>query len=122
VRPGMSRAVASAVAGALTLVSLSACGSVQDNGSRAGATSSAATSDSPPSSVTPPTTKRTKPMPVTPTGPPGEFTQPPPQAGRQSTVRVRGTLSDGVESGCTLLTSKGVVYLLLWGDKPRPTG
>jgi hypothetical protein len=60
-------------------------------------------------------------MPATPTGPPGEFPRPPTE-GRQSTVRVRGTLSDGVESGCTLLTSKGVVYLLLWGDKTRPTG
>jgi hypothetical protein len=66
--------------------------------------------------------KRTKPMPATPTGPPGEFTWPPTKAGKQSTVRVRGTLSDGVEQGCTLLTSQGVVYLLLWGDKTPPTG
>ena len=61
-------------------------------------------------------------MPATPTGPPGgDFTRAPNKAGKHSTVRVRGTLSDGVEQGCQLLTSQGVVYLLLWGDRTPPT-
>ena len=61
-------------------------------------------------------------MPVTPTGPPEDLTMPPAKDGEHSTVRVKGTVSDGVEPGCTLLTSKGVVYLLLWGQKTHFTG
>jgi len=60
-------------------------------------------------------------MPITPTGSPGDFPVPPQGAAKHSTVRVRGTVTDGVESGCTVLTSKGVVYLLLWGDKTPST-
>ena len=61
-------------------------------------------------------------MPATPTGPPENYPVPTTKAGKHSTVRIRGTVSDGVESGCTLLTSKGVVYLLLWRQGTQYTG
>jgi len=61
-------------------------------------------------------------MPVTPTGPPGDLTVPNTKSGKYSTVRVRGTVSDGVEPGCTLLTSKGVVYLLLGAQGTQYSG
>ena len=60
-------------------------------------------------------------MPVTPTGPPEDLPRPS-KAGKHSTVRVKGTVSDGVESGCMLLTSGGVVYQLLWRGRPSYTG
>lgn len=60
-------------------------------------------------------------MPITPTGPTGDYPIPMSGAAAHSTVRVRGTVSDGVEGGCTLLTSNGVVYQLLWGDKTPST-
>lgn len=53
-------------------------------------------------------------MPTTPTGPPEDLTVPPPAPGKHVSVRVRGTVSDGVEAGCRLLTGNGVVYLLIW--------
>ena len=31
-------------------------------------------------------------------------------------VRVEGTVSDGIEPGCRVLRSKGVVYVLIWRD------
>ena len=61
-------------------------------------------------------------MPTTPTGPPDDLTVPPTKAAKHSTVRVKGTVSDGVETGCTLLTSKGVVYQLLWREGTPFTG
>jgi|GEM_PF-2560654 len=61
-------------------------------------------------------------MPTKPTGPPQSFPVPPTKAAKQSTVRVKGTVSDGVESGCTLLTSEGVVYQLLWQEGTPFTG
>lgn len=61
-------------------------------------------------------------MPSTSTGPPEDRTVPTTMAGRRSTVRVRGSVSDGVEPGCTLLTSNGVVYLLIWGQTTPITG
>ena len=60
-------------------------------------------------------------MPVTPTGPSEDLTMPT-KPGKHTTVRVRGIVSDGVEQGCTLLTSKGVVYLLLWREGTPYTG
>jgi hypothetical protein len=111
----MTRAVAVALAGALALVSLSACGSTHEAGRGAGPTSSASTT------ATPPTTKGANPMPDTPTGPPENFTVPT-KGAKHVTVRVRGTVSDGVEPGCTLLTSKGVVYRLLWREGTPLTG
>jgi len=60
-------------------------------------------------------------MPATPTGP-QDFTVPPSKGAKYPTVRVRGTVSDGVEPGCTLLTSEGVVYLLLWREGTSYTG
>lgn len=61
-------------------------------------------------------------MPTTPPGPPEDLTVPPTRTGKHSTVRVRGTVSDGVEAGCRLLTSKGVVYLLIWRGGTLVTG
>jgi hypothetical protein len=61
-------------------------------------------------------------MPSAPTGPPENFPVPPNKGAKHSTVRVKGTVSDGVESGCTLLTSKGVVYQLLWPEGTPFTG
>ncbi|MHB1472357.1 MAG: hypothetical protein ACYCV4_01810 [Dermatophilaceae bacterium] len=62
-------------------------------------------------------------MPSTPTGPPEDLTvSPASTGGKHSTVRVRGTVSDGVEPGCTLLTSKGAVYLLIWRHGTLVTG
>lgn len=64
-------------------------------------------------------------MPTTPTGPPEDRNVPPTKQGKQGkhqTLRVRGTVSDGVEPGCTLLTSKGVVYQLLWREGTPFTG
>ena len=61
-------------------------------------------------------------MPTTPTGPPEDRTLPPTKAGKHATVRVRGTVSDGVESGCMLLTSKGVVYQIHWPEGTPFTG
>ncbi|MDQ5841764.1 MAG: hypothetical protein M3537_11650 [Chloroflexota bacterium] len=61
-------------------------------------------------------------MPTTPTGPPDSFPVPPTKAVKHSTVRVKGTVSDGVESGCTLLTSNGVVYQLFWPEGTPFTG
>jgi hypothetical protein len=42
--------------------------------------------------------------------------------GKNSTMRVKGTVSDGVEPGCTLLTSEGIVYLLIWQHGAPATG
>lgn len=53
-------------------------------------------------------------MHTTSTGPPEDLSVPPTGTGKHSSVRVRGTVSEGVETGCTLLTSNGVVYLLIW--------
>jgi len=54
-------------------------------------------------------------MPSTSSGPPEDLTVPPTSSGRKtSSIRVKGTVSDGVEPGCRLLTSNGVVYLLIW--------
>lgn len=53
-------------------------------------------------------------MPISPTGPRGEPGGPPTTTGRPATVRVSGTVSDGVEPGCTILTSNGVTYQLIW--------
>jgi hypothetical protein len=53
-------------------------------------------------------------VPISPTGPPQEPDVPPTTTGTPATVRVTGTVSDGVEPGCTLLTSDGVVYQLIW--------
>jgi hypothetical protein len=61
-------------------------------------------------------------MPTAPTGPPENFPVPPTKAAKHSTVRVKGTVSDGVESGCTLLTSNGVVYQLFWPEGTPFTG
>lgn len=41
---------------------------------------------------------------------------------RHSTVRVKGTVSEGVEPGCRLLTHNGVVYLLIWRHGTLITG
>lgn len=60
--------------------------------------------------------------PTTPTTPPEDLTVPPTRAGKHSMVRVRGTVSDGVEPGCRLLTSKGVTYLLIWRHGTLVTG
>ena len=129
VERGMTRALAATLAGVFTLVSLTACGSAEQAGRVPGTTSSASASPSaspspsklPP--TTPPTLKGPNPMPVTPTGPPQDLPGPATKGGKYSTVRVKGTVSDGVEPGCTLLTSKGVVYLLLWGqNKTHFTG
>jgi len=94
----MTKALATAVAGALTLVWVTACGSVVQPGRGPTQTFPAPTSTSTP---TTPTAARTS---------------------MQSTIRIRGTVSDGVEPGCMLLTSKGVVYLLLWRHKTPVTG
>jgi hypothetical protein len=54
---------------------------------------------------------------------PEDLTVPPKSTGgKTSTVRVRGTVSDGVEPGCRLLTSNGVVYLLIWRDGTLVSG
>lgn len=37
-------------------------------------------------------------------------------------VRVEGTVSDGIEPGCRVLRSKGVVYVLIWRDGTLVTG
>jgi hypothetical protein len=103
----MSADLATAFAGVLTLVALSACGSA-DQADQAPATSAA-------TATTAPTTTRTGPMPTTSSGPPEDLTVAPTGPSRRGTsIRVRGTVSDGVEQGCRLLTSNGVVYLLIW--------
>lgn len=61
-------------------------------------------------------------MPSSSTGPPADRTVPPTITGKGKTVRIRGTVSEGVETGCTLLTSKGVVYLLIWRHAIPVTG
>jgi hypothetical protein len=61
-------------------------------------------------------------MPTATTGPPEDPSVPPTTTGKHPTVRVKGTVSDGVEPGCTLLTSNGVVYLLLWRHGTVVTG
>ena len=61
-------------------------------------------------------------MPSTPTGSPEDRTRPPPMSGQSSTVRIRGTLSDGIEPGCVLLTSNGVVYQVIWRHGTPVTG
>lgn len=61
-------------------------------------------------------------MPSSATGPPADRTVPPTMTGKGKTVRIRGTVSEGVEAGCTLLTSKGVVYLLIWRHGTPDTG
>lgn len=53
-------------------------------------------------------------MPTPSTGPPDDTSTPPTLTGKNATVRVTGMVSDGVEPGCTLLTSNGVVYLLIF--------
>ena len=53
-------------------------------------------------------------MPISPTGPREKPDVPPTTTGEHATVRVAGAVSDGVEPGCTLLTSDGVVYQLIW--------
>lgn len=42
--------------------------------------------------------------------------------GEHPTVRVRGTVSEGVEPGCKVLTSKGVLYLLISRERTLVTG
>ena len=37
-------------------------------------------------------------------------------------VWVEGTVSDGIEPGCRVLRSKGVVYVLIWRDGTLVTG
>jgi hypothetical protein len=61
-------------------------------------------------------------MPTTPTGPSHDLSLPPTRTSKHLSVRVRGTVSDGVEPGCTLLTSNGVVYLLIWRHGTPVTG
>ncbi len=62
-------------------------------------------------------------MVTTPPGPPEDLTVTPTGAGaKRSTLRVRGMVSDGVEPGCKLLTSEGVVYLLIWRHGALGTG
>jgi len=53
-------------------------------------------------------------VPISPTGPREKPDVPPTTTGEHATVRVAGAVSDGVEPGCTLLTSDGVVYQLIW--------
>ena len=129
VRRGMSRAVAAVFAVALALVSLNACGSTRQPGRAVptpSTTSTTFTDQTAPPTKTPPkttpTTKGTNPMPTRPTGPTEDRPVPPTKAGKHSTVRMRGTVSDGVESGCTLLTSNGVVYQLFWREGTPFTG
>jgi hypothetical protein len=110
----MTRGKAAAITGVLALIGLCACGSVEQQGRSSTVTASAPTST--------PTTTRTDPMRTTPTGPPEDLTAPPTRAGKNSKVRMKGTVSDGVEPGCTLLTSKGVVYLLMWRSGTLVTG
>jgi hypothetical protein len=61
-------------------------------------------------------------MPSTPTGPTEHLSVPPTRTGKHSSMRVRGTVSDGIEPGCMLLTSNGVVYLLVWPHGTPVTG
>ena len=62
-------------------------------------------------------------MPTTPAGPPEDLTvTPTPSGSKHSTVRVKGTVSDGVEQGCKLLTSNGTLYLLIWRHGTLVTG
>jgi hypothetical protein len=65
-------------------------------------------------------------MPTSPTEPPGDLSVRPTIAGKKTgkktTVRVAGTVSDGVEKGCMVLTSNGVVYLLIWPPGIPVTG
>jgi hypothetical protein len=61
-------------------------------------------------------------MPSTPTGPTEHVSVPPTRTGKHSSMRVRGTVSDGIEPGCMLLTSNGVVYLLVWPHGTPVTG
>lgn len=105
---GMTRTVAAsvgaAVAAALALVALTSCGSVEQGG---GDSTAAPTSTSA----------------ATPTGPPEDLTVPPTRTGsKHSTVRVKGIVSDGIEPGCRLLTSRGVVYLLMGRQPAMVTG
>src|SRR5450631_243923 len=116
VRRSMTRAVAAALAGVLAMASLTACGSVQQLGH------GSASSPTAPISTSATTTTRTNPMPTPPTGPPEDMSAPPTTTGSHSSVRVRGTVSDGVEPGCMLLTSKGVVYQLIWRHGTPVTG
>jgi hypothetical protein len=37
-------------------------------------------------------------------------------------VRVKGTVSDGVEPGCLVLKAKGVAYVLIWRQGTVVTG
>lgn len=99
----LAGSVAATVAAALALVVLNSCGSVEQGG---GDSTPAPTSTSA----------------ASPTGPPQDLTVPPTRAGKQSTVRVKGIVSDGVEPGCRLLTSQGVVYLLMGQQVPPVTG
>lgn len=62
-------------------------------------------------------------MPATPTGPSEDLTVSPTSSGaRHSTVRVRGTVTEGVEPGCRLLTHNGGAYLLIWRHGTLITG
>jgi hypothetical protein len=62
-------------------------------------------------------------MPSTPTGPPQDLDGvPPTTTGKHSSVRIRGTVSDGIEPGCMLLTSNDVVYQLIWPHGTPVTG
>lgn len=57
------------------------------------------------------------------TEPPEDLTVSPTRTGgKHSRVRVMGTVSDGIEPGCRLLVSKGVVYLLIWRHGTLVTG
>jgi len=115
----MTRVAVAALAGVLALVVLSACGSVEQAGRGSASTPSAPTSP-PATTATHPTT--TDPLPTSPTRPPKDLIVPPTRTGSHLAVRVRGTVSDGVEPGCRLLTSKGVVYLLIGRQGTLVTG
>src|SRR5689334_2451427 len=103
------------LAAVLLCVMLASCGQVPPaevpaSSSSAGETSTAVT-------TTPSTVSSSSSVPFLPTSAPPPPTLPTPSRALDPTLKtVRGTVSAGVESGCTLLTTPGEQYLLLGAD------
>ncbi|MGI5500551.1 hypothetical protein [Lentzea sp. CA-135723] len=102
-----------ALAAVLLCVVLASCGAAQTpTGSSPSSSESSSTS-----SVAPITTTPSVPPPLPPSSAPLPPTLPTPTRALDPDVKtVRGTVSAGVEAGCTLLTAPGEQYLLLGAD------